>query len=151
VLRALAAHAAGAALPGGAAAPGGPRDALLTQLRGVAAAVGAPVTIQGSGFDPAALTRLERRAFEGGAYRGVDAPPARRLMLREVGDEMFETVAWTAFRAWAPRAARRGGAGAGAADAGGGADGSDSLDEQGSGEGSGEGGGAGDAPAPVLV
>ncbi|GBF88708.1 beta-amylase chloroplastic-like [Raphidocelis subcapitata] len=87
-------------------------EALLLQLRGVAAAAGVPVSLANAGgaFGGGALRELERRAFEAGCYRGVDVPPVSRVVVSEMGDAMFEPAAWTEFREWAARVRARGAA-----------------------------------------
>lgn len=111
----VAAHvAAGGALPASPTssphtpAAGAP-DALLLQVRGVAAAVGAPVTLATAGvnFSAPSLRALERAAFGVGCYQGVDVPHVDRIEVQEMGDAMFEPEAWTAFRDWAAQARRR--------------------------------------------
>lgn len=116
-MQALARHGASAHLLGGelanSAQPPGALaspEALLNQQRGVAAALGVPVTLCNShagGFDGRRLAELERKAFDWGCYQGVDVPPASRLMLSEMGDAMFEPASWTEFRGWATRMQQR--------------------------------------------
>jgi hypothetical protein len=85
-----------------------PESALL-QLRGAASALGVPASLgNGAGgaagaLGGAALAELERKAFGGGCYQGVDVGPAARLVVSEMGDAMFEPAAWTEFRDWAGR------------------------------------------------
>lgn len=99
--------------PSALAAP----EALLLQLRGVAAALGVPVTLgnAGVGFEGRLLAEVERKAFECGCYQGVDVPPVSRLMYAEMGDAMFESKAWPEFRDWAARVRQRAAALGGAA------------------------------------
>ncbi|KAI8474720.1 MAG: glycoside hydrolase superfamily [Monoraphidium minutum] len=127
-MRALARHGAAAHVPGAeltaagqpAAALAAP-ETLLLQLRGVAAALGVPITLGNAavGFDGRRLAELERRVFDGGCYQGVDVGPAAGVVLAEMGDAMFEPAAWTEFREWAARVRARGAAAGGGGGGGG--------------------------------
>jgi beta-amylase len=108
----LARHGAGLVLTGGEmrdceqpsyalASP----ESLLLQLRATAASQQVPVTLSNlaSRFDGDALGELERKAFEGACYRGVDLEHVDAIVFNAVGEAMFEPHHWVAFKDWAGR------------------------------------------------
>jgi beta-amylase len=82
---------------------------LLLQLRAGAAALHVPVllTNYGSGFEQHLLSELERKAFEGTCYMGVDIEPAAGLQFNSMSDIMFESQHWGVFKDWVSRVRRR--------------------------------------------
>ncbi|MFM2272767.1 MAG: hypothetical protein RL702_1832, partial [Pseudomonadota bacterium] len=81
----------------------------IALLRAGAAALHVPVllTNYGCGFEQHLLSELERKAFEGTCYMGVDIEPAAGLQFNSMSDIMFESQHWGVFKDWVGRVRRR--------------------------------------------
>lgn len=82
-------------------------EALLLQLRATAASQQVPVTLcnLAERYDADALSELERKAFAGGCYAGIELGRADGLLFSAMGATMFEPSSWPAFKSWAGRVA----------------------------------------------